>query len=70
MLSETEGRSMESEVSIVIEEEEKEEFDREAYYDVYNQIAAEITPLKIRNNFFQKKLAEYYKKRKVSNFFI
>lgn len=68
MLSEVQGESMESEWSEEeVEEAETEVFDREAHYEMYEELAADIITLKIRNNFFHKKLAEYFKKRKVNH---
>lgn len=46
--------------------EEPVVFDREAYYETYEELGTDILSLKIRNNFFQKKMTEYFKKRKVN----
>lgn len=39
--------------------------DREPYYKLHNEITTELVALKIKNNFLQKKMVEYFKKRKV-----
>lgn len=42
-----------------------EVLDREPYYELYNKYTAEMTACKIKNNFLQRKMAEYFRKRKV-----
>lgn len=50
------------------EEVETEVFDRELYYQMYDTITSELPAIKIRNNFLQKKMVEYFRKRNVNRF--
>lgn len=55
-----------SEESIQAKEEiVKEVLDRDPYYELYNKLTVEMATCKIKNNFLQKKMAEYFRKRKV-----
>ncbi|XP_022920989.2 cilia- and flagella-associated protein 184-like [Onthophagus taurus] len=49
------------------EEEEEEIVDREPYYDLYKALLAEYPMIKMKNNFLQRKMAEYFKKRKMEH---
>lgn len=45
----------------------REVLDREPYYELYNKLTAEVGSLKLKNTFLQKKMADYFKKRKVKS---
>lgn len=46
-------------------EEVKEVLDRDPYYELYNKLTVEMVTCKIKNNYLQKKMADYFRKRKV-----
>lgn len=58
----------EEEQSIAIEEQELSRLDREPYYERHDKAMAEIAERKIRNLILQKKLAMYFKRKKVRFF--
>lgn len=62
-LTEIESASVESFAEV--EEQPEPILDRELYYEMHDNLEAEIAVLKISNNFFHKKMTEYFKKRKV-----
>lgn len=41
-------------------------FDRELFYQMHATLTSELPAVKIKNNFLQRKMAEYFRKRKVS----
>ncbi|RZC36314.1 DUF4201 domain containing protein [Asbolus verrucosus] len=58
--------SVSDEKDLEEEEEEKEKkFDRFAYYEIYDQLTNQCQEEKIKNNYLQRKVVEYYKKRKM-----
>lgn len=52
------------------EEVETEVFDRELYYQMHDTLTSELPAIKIRNNFLQKKMVEYFRKRNVNVLFV
>lgn len=57
----------ESLASIPEEREEPEPLDRQPYYELHDLLGAELTSCKIKNNFLHRKMAEYFRKRKMEH---
>lgn len=68
---ETEEEEEEDEEEAPAEDEEIEEYlDREPYYELYRSLMKEYPMLRMKNNFLQRKMAEYFKRRKVDDLII
>lgn len=46
---------------------EEQFVDREPYYELYKTLMKEYPMLRMKNNFLQRKMAEYFKRRKVDD---
>lgn len=61
---EVEEESVLEEVKVV--EVPLEHIDREPYNALHKELMRDLPAIKLRNNFLQRKMAEYFKSRKVS----
>lgn len=57
----------ETEMQEKVEEEEQIDIDRNAYYEKYKQLLQEHNTAKRKNTFLMRKMAEYYKKRRMDH---
>ncbi|GJQ72211.1 hypothetical protein Trydic_g3302 [Trypoxylus dichotomus] len=67
MGEEEEAESEELEKTSSTVEEAEEYLDREPYYELYRSLVKEYPMLRMKNNFLQRKMAEYFKRRKMEH---